>query len=84
MPKTREEMTAKDKKNISINARAIDVLYCALNEHNFTKVQACTSTKEIWEPLNISNKGTFQVNETKISILTYTYKLFRNDKIWNN
>ena len=47
VPKTREEMTPQDKKNIAINARAMNVLYCALNEYNFNKVQACTSAKEI-------------------------------------
>ena len=75
--KTREEMTPQDKKNIVINAKAMNVLYYALNEYNFNKVQACTSAKEIWELLMVSNEGTSQVKETKISMLTHSYEFLK-------
>ena len=37
----------------------------------------CTSTKEIWDRLEVTHKGTNQVKESKINMLVHKYEVFR-------
>lgn len=65
----------------NINAKAINVLYCALNEINFNKVSLCTTTKEIYDLLEFDHEGTSQVKESEINLLTHKYEFIRWRKI---
>src|SRR5262249_13161317 len=46
----------------------------------FNRVSLCKSAKEIWDKLQVTYEGTPQVKETKISILTHGYKLFKMEE----
>ena len=59
-----------------LNAKAINILYCALDINEFNKISICNSTKEIQDRLEVTPEGTSQVKESKISILIHKYELF--------
>lgn len=40
------------------------------------KISSCETTKEIWDKLEVTNKGTDEVKETMINLLTH-YELFQ-------
>ena len=76
-PKKLAEYTKADKEMVSLNARAKNVLYCALGPTEFNRVAGCRTAKEIWDKLAITHEGTKQVRETRISILMHDYEMFR-------
>ncbi|GAB2223282.1 hypothetical protein Droror1_Dr00017422, partial [Drosera rotundifolia] len=73
-PKT--EWTAEDYKKAEKNAKAKNMLKCALTEKEFNQVSTCKSAKEIWNCLKNKYEGNDQVKETKIDILVHKYELF--------
>lgn len=54
----------------TINAKAMDTLYYALNETEFNWVSLYATAKEIWDPLEVTCEGTSQAKEPEISLLT--------------
>ncbi|VFQ79952.1 unnamed protein product [Cuscuta campestris] len=84
VPKTENEYDAQDIKKMENNAKAINIIYCAVNPDDYRKISCCTTAKEMWDKLEITYKGTDQVQEAKIDFLTHEYELFRmkeNEKI---
>ncbi|VFQ86965.1 unnamed protein product [Cuscuta campestris] len=84
VPKTEDECDAQDIKKIENNAKAINILYCAVNPVDYRKISCCSTAKEIWDKLGITYEGTDQVREAKIDFLTHEYELFHmkeNEKI---
>ena len=60
-----------------LNAKAMNVLYCALDANEFNHISTCSSTKEIWDRLEVTHEGTNQVKESKINMLVHKYELFK-------
>ncbi|VFQ67313.1 unnamed protein product [Cuscuta campestris] len=77
VPKTEDEYDAQDIKKVENNAKAINIIYCAINPDDYRKISCCTTAKEMWDKLEITYEGTDQVREAKIDFLTHEYKLFR-------
>lgn len=46
-PKTRVEMNAQDRTNFTLNAKAMNVLYSALDSNESIRVKGCKSAKEM-------------------------------------
>ena len=46
-PKTIEEMDDEDKKRMSLNAKAKNVLTCALGKNEYSRVSSCASEHEM-------------------------------------
>ena len=59
------------------NAKAMNILYCALDPNEFNRISSCESAKEIWDRLEVTYEGTNQVKESKINILVHSNELFR-------
>ena len=57
-PKFRNEWTDTEMKKVQINFKAINTLHCALNLTKFNRILTCKSTKEIWDKLKVTHKGT--------------------------
>jgi hypothetical protein len=74
--KSKEEWDERDSHLIQLNAKAINMLYCALDANEFNRISACESTKEMWDKLEVTYEGTNQVKESKISRLAHDYELF--------
>ncbi|VFQ97365.1 unnamed protein product [Cuscuta campestris] len=77
VPKTQDEFDAEDIKKVENYAKAINMLYCAVNPDDYQKISCCTTAKEMWDKLEVTYEGTDQVREAKIDFLTQEYELFR-------
>ncbi|VFQ84544.1 unnamed protein product [Cuscuta campestris] len=77
IPKTEDEFDAEDIKKVENYAKAINMLYCAVNPDDYRKISCCTTAKEMWDKLEVTYEGTDQVREAKIDFLTHEYKMFR-------
>ncbi|VFQ74012.1 unnamed protein product [Cuscuta campestris] len=77
VPKTEDEFDAEDIKKIKNYAKAINMLYCAVNPDDYRKISCCTTAKEMWDKLEVTYEGTDQVREAKIDFLTQEYEMFR-------
>ncbi|WRX29345.1 hypothetical protein QQP08_021832 [Theobroma cacao] len=77
MPKPRSQWTEAETKKVQINFKAINTLHCAISPTEFNKVSSFTTAKQVWEKLRIIHEGTSQVNESKITLLTHSYEMFK-------
>lgn len=75
--KSKSEWDDIDKKRMSINARALNILFCVLSMEKFNRIRSCKTTKDIWSTLEVTHEGTNQVKESKISMLVHKYELFK-------
>ncbi|VFQ99210.1 unnamed protein product [Cuscuta campestris] len=81
IPKTEDEFDAEDIKKIENYAKAINMLYCAVNPNDYHKISCCSTAKEMWDKLEVTYEGTDQVREAKIDFLTQedlVRKILRN------
>jgi len=74
--KSEEEWDERDSHLIQLNAKAINMLYCALDVNEFNQISACESANEMWDKLEVTYEGTNQVKESKICRLVHEYELF--------
>ena len=75
--KPKNDWDDQDRRMAQLNAKAINVLYYALDVNEFNRISTYNSAKEIWDRLEITHEGTNQVKESKISILVHKYELFK-------
>ena len=79
IPKPEEDWDDNDMKMGELNAKAMNVLYCALDSTEFNRISTCTSAQEIWNKLEVTHEGTSQVKSSKINLLVHNYELFKMD-----
>ncbi|VFQ98542.1 unnamed protein product [Cuscuta campestris] len=60
VPKTENEFDAEDIKKVENYAKAINMLYCAVNPDDYRKISCCTTSKEMWDKLEVTYEGTDQ------------------------
>ncbi|XP_072082090.1 uncharacterized protein [Arachis hypogaea] len=70
------EWTNEEKKKVELNAKAINLMHCAISFEEFRKVSRYKTAKEIWDKLRLTHEGTKQVRETRIDILMKEYEMF--------
>ena len=75
--KPEEEWDDQEMKMGELNAKAMNLLYCALDANEFNRISTCTTAKEIWDKLQVTHEGTTQVKTSKISMLVHNYELFK-------
>jgi len=46
------------KKSANLDAKAMNVLFCALNKEEFNHVSTARSANQIWQILQVTHKGT--------------------------
>ncbi|XP_022866058.1 uncharacterized protein LOC111385861 [Olea europaea var. sylvestris] len=76
LPKSREEYDDEDKRKLSLNAKAKNLLYCALDRNEFNQISTCDSAYDIWYALEVTHVGTSKVKETKINMLVKEFEDF--------
>ena len=59
------------------NAKAMNILYCAIDPNEFNRISTRELAKEIWDRVEVTHEGTYQVKESKINILVQYYELFK-------
>ncbi|KAH9780087.1 Integrase catalytic domain-containing protein [Citrus sinensis] len=80
IPKPSSQWSELEKRKMSLNSKAINALFCALDKKEFHRVFSCESAQEIWNKLEVVYEGTNQVKESKISRYTRQYELFQMKK----
>ena len=60
-----------------LNAKAMNILYYALDANEFNHILACISAKKIQDRLEVTHEGTNQVKESKINMLVHKYEFFK-------
>ncbi|GAV58757.1 zf-CCHC domain-containing protein/UBN2 domain-containing protein [Cephalotus follicularis] len=74
--KPENEFNDIDFRILQLNSKAKHVLFCAVGPNEFNRISSCDSVKEIWDLLEVTNEGTNQVKESKISMFVHEYELF--------
>ena len=77
VPKPEEDWDDHDMKMGELNAKAMNLLYYALDSNEFNRISICSSTKKIWDKLEVTHEGTSQVKTSKINLLVHNYELFK-------
>ncbi|XP_070034993.1 uncharacterized protein [Nicotiana tomentosiformis] len=75
VPKTRVDCTAEDFKKWEKNAKIKKWLVCGLGLDEYSRIQSCTTAKEIRDTLQVAHEGTPQM---KRSIETLLYSQYEN------
>ncbi|KAH9672866.1 hypothetical protein KPL70_017899 [Citrus sinensis] len=70
IPKPSRDWNEFEKRKASLNSKAMNALFCALDKKEFHRVSSCESANEIWHKLEVVYEGTNQVKESKISRFT--------------
>ena len=58
----------EDKKKMTMNAKAKNVLTCALGSNEYSRISSCASAHEMLKLLEMTHEGTSQVKNSKIGI----------------
>src|SRR5436190_19663277 len=72
-----DQWTQVEKKNVLLNSKAMNALFCALNKDEFNRVSICKSANEIWHILEVTHEGTNKVKQSKISVFVHRFELFK-------
>ena len=80
LPKNEFEFNENDEKLMSLNSRALNMLFCALDTTEFNRVSSCETAHEAWMVLQMTHEGTSQVRESNVEILFREYELFEMKK----
>ena len=75
--KPEREWNEQDKKLGQLNAKSMNVLYCALDINKFNRISVCTSAKKIQDTVEVTHERTNQVKKSKINMLVHKYELFK-------
>ncbi|XP_024021626.1 uncharacterized protein LOC112091667 [Morus notabilis] len=76
VPKDPSEYDEDDERKLSLNAKTMNILYCALDRNEFNRITSCKSAQAIWHSLEVIHEGTNQEKETKINHLVHAYEIF--------
>ncbi|VFQ88423.1 unnamed protein product [Cuscuta campestris] len=79
IPKTEDEFDAEDIKKVENYAKAINMIYCAVNPDDYRKISCCTTAKEMWDKLEVTYEGTDQ-NKIRTK-RTYQFRMKEVEKL---
>ena len=71
------EWSNSQKLDAASNAKAMNMLFCALDKNEFNRVSVCKSAYEIWCTFKVTHEGTNKVKQSKISMLKNQFQNFR-------
>ncbi|XP_070023139.1 uncharacterized protein [Nicotiana sylvestris] len=76
VPKTRADCTVEHLKKWEKNAKAKKWLVCGLGPDEYSRIQSCTTAKEIWDTLQVAHEGTPQMKRSRGTLLYSQYENF--------
>ena len=77
LSKDENEWTSEHIMQSKLNFSAMNIMQCAIDPYEFSRVSMCSSAKEMWDNLKLIYEGTSEVKATKANILVHEYELFR-------
>lgn len=74
------EWTETQKRSDKLNTRAMNALFGALSEKEFSRIRCLTSASKIWKALETFHEGTSHVRENKVIYAQAQYENFTMKK----
>ncbi|XP_068466087.1 uncharacterized protein [Phaseolus vulgaris] len=71
------QWTETEGKKVQYDCIAGNIITFALSSDEFYRVSQCSSTKEMWDILEVTHEGTIDVKRAKKHVLIQEYKLFK-------
>ncbi|XP_068504362.1 uncharacterized protein [Phaseolus vulgaris] len=78
--KPSSEWTGAKSKKVKFDWIAKNIITYALSYNEFFRVSQCSSTKEMWDILEVTHEGTTDVKRARNHALIQEYELFRMQK----
>ena len=72
-----DNWTEDEIKKSTTNFNAMNIMQCAIEPNEYSRISMCSSAKEMWDKLSLIYEGTSEVKETKANMLVQDYELFR-------
>ncbi|KAK7275147.1 hypothetical protein RIF29_16256 [Crotalaria pallida] len=66
-----------DKKKVSYDLKAKNIIMSALSYDEFFRVSHCKNAKQMWDVLQLTHEGTNEVRRARLNTLMHEYELFR-------
>ena len=73
--KLEEEYDDNDKRNVTLNSKAVLLLQSALSQQEYFRICTLPSAKHMWDALEIAHEGTAGVKQNRINTLMTEYDL---------
>ncbi|MQM04389.1 hypothetical protein Taro_037185 [Colocasia esculenta] len=77
MPQDEDTWTKDQIAKGTLNWSALNMMQCAVHPKEYSRVSTCTSSKEMWDKLELIYEGTSEVRESKVSMLVSEYEMFK-------
>ena len=77
LPENEDDWAEEHIKKSTVNFNAMNIMQCAIDPTEFSRISMCISAKEMWDKLMLIYEGTSEVHETKANMLVQDYELFR-------
>ncbi|KAL5551486.1 hypothetical protein UlMin_001662 [Ulmus minor] len=78
--KPRSRWTTQEKKDSNMNSKALNALFCGVDDLNFRYIQNCKIAKEAWDKLEVAHEGTKGVKRSKLQMLTSQFESIRMEE----
>jgi len=72
-----DEFTDLENKKMQYDCVAKNIITSALNLDEFFRVSQCSSTKKLWDIVEVTHEGTTDVKRARKHALIQEYELFR-------
>ncbi|KAL5541420.1 hypothetical protein UlMin_043464 [Ulmus minor] len=80
IPKSRSKWTIQEKRDSNMNSKALNALFCGVDDLNFRYIQNCKIAKEAWDKLEVAHEGTDGVKRSKLQMLTSQFESIRMEE----
>ncbi|KAL5554349.1 hypothetical protein UlMin_041750 [Ulmus minor] len=78
--KPRSKWTIQEKRDSNMNSKALNALFCGVDDLNFRYIQNCKIAKEAWDKLEVAHEGTEGVKRSKLQMLTSQFESIRMEE----
>lgn len=62
------------------NYKVLNAIFCAISQNEFRRICNLTTTKEVWDHLQVTHEGTNAVKKSKLQMLTTKFEEFRMEE----
>ncbi|KAL5539416.1 hypothetical protein UlMin_045367 [Ulmus minor] len=80
VPKSHSKWTIQEKRDSNMNSKALNALFCGVDDVNFRYIQNCKIAKEAWDKLEVAHEGTDGVKRSKLQMLTSQFESIRMEE----
>ncbi|KAL5583055.1 hypothetical protein UlMin_015497 [Ulmus minor] len=80
VPKSRSKWIVQEKRDSNMNSKALNALFCGVDDLNFRYIQNCKIAKEAWDKLEVAHEGTDGVKRSKLQMLTSQFESIRMEE----